>query len=147
MRATLVFLVLLLNISEAFHTTVPSGTFNGLVVSHRLPRRTFTASARWTTSLLRLTSQSPDENDEVTDTRRDNDSKPSETASASSDSSSRTMPEEVTADSIVSSIRQKRSEEVLETNGEEEGTKYPINLPSPILLSASMVLAIAATGR
>mmetsp|Transcript_14433 Transcript_14433/g.20341 ORF Transcript_14433/g.20341 Transcript_14433/m.20341 type:complete len:168 (+) Transcript_14433:193-696(+) len=29
---------------------------------------------------------------------------------------------------------------------EPEGTKYPVNLPSPVLLATSMVLAIASTG-
>lgn len=30
---------------------------------------------------------------------------------------------------------------------EEEGTSYPIDLPSPLLLGASMVLAISGTGE
>ena len=30
---------------------------------------------------------------------------------------------------------------------EEEGTSYPIDLPSPVLLGASMVLAISGTGE
>jgi hypothetical protein len=30
---------------------------------------------------------------------------------------------------------------------EPEGTSYPIDLPSPLLLSVSMVLAIAGTGK
>ena len=30
---------------------------------------------------------------------------------------------------------------------EEEGTSYPINLPSPILLASSMVLAISSIGK
>lgn len=149
MQATLAFLVLLVNASEAFYVILPPGTFHGLA-SHRLPHRTLTARARGTaTRPLQMTLPSPDEND-ATENQRDSDSKPSEATSESSISSSRKTEEVVvTADSIVSSIRQqKRSEEVLKTNEvEEAGTKYPINLPSPILLSASMVLAIAATGR
>ena len=30
---------------------------------------------------------------------------------------------------------------------EEEGTSYPIDLPSPVLLGASMVLAISSIGK
>lgn len=30
---------------------------------------------------------------------------------------------------------------------EEEGTQYPLNVPSPLLLASAMVLAIISTGR
>ena len=32
-------------------------------------------------------------------------------------------------------------------NGEEEGAPYPINLPSPLLLASSIILAIAGVGK
>lgn len=33
------------------------------------------------------------------------------------------------------------------TSSEPEGTQYPLNVPSPILLASSMVLAIVGTGE
>ena len=33
------------------------------------------------------------------------------------------------------------------TSSEPEGTQYPLNVPSPILLASSMILAIVGTGK
>ena len=47
---------------------------------------------------------------------------------------------------------QKKEEAVVSSSSavatvEEETTSYPIDLPSPILLASSMVLAISSTGK
>mmetsp|Transcript_11919 Transcript_11919/g.20704 ORF Transcript_11919/g.20704 Transcript_11919/m.20704 type:complete len:187 (+) Transcript_11919:49-609(+) len=51
--------------------------------------------------------------------------------------------------STPSAVATQASAPVASTNNvavEEEGTSYPIDLPSPVLLAASMVLAISSTG-
>jgi hypothetical protein len=61
------------------------------------------------------------------------------------------MAQTAVADETISS--QKKEEEAVVSSSssaatvEEETTSYPIDLPSPILLASSMVLAISSTGK
>jgi hypothetical protein len=64
------------------------------------------------------------------------------------------LPSQMAQTAVADETPQKKEEEAVvssstsaTTTVEEETTSYPIDLPSPILLASSMVLAISSTGK
>jgi hypothetical protein len=54
---------------------------------------------------------------------------------------------DILVENIVGKNSKDEFEPTTDSKQEEESSRYPINLPSPILLASSMILAIASTGK